>query len=71
MGSPGKYSRTRRSLFRLTGKGAEEGATPRQGVESSGLGTSIVKMDKQGGFPATPQLPVGRGPYHERPVHGV
>jgi len=25
----------------------EEGAAPRQGVEASGLGTSIVKMDKE------------------------
>jgi len=26
---------------------AEEGAAPRQGVESSGLGTSTVKIDKE------------------------
>ena len=54
VGSHGKYRRIGRSLFRLTGKGAEEGATPRQGVESSGLDTSTVKMDKQGGFPRDP-----------------
>ena len=50
---------------------AEEGATSRQGVKFSGLGVSTVKMNKQGGFQATPQLPVGRGPYHEGSVHGV
>ena len=55
MGSAGKYNRTKRSLFRLTGKGAEEGLASRQGVESSGNGTSTVKVDKQGGFQATPQ----------------
>jgi len=29
---------------------AEEGATSRQGVEASGLGTSTVKMDKKRWF---------------------
>jgi len=49
-GSTGKFSRTGRSLIRLTGKGAEEGATSRQGVEASGLGTPIVKIDKERWF---------------------
>jgi len=48
--STGKFSRIGRSLVRLTGKGAEEGAAPRYVVESSGLGTSTVKMDKERWF---------------------
>jgi len=47
VGSTGKFNRTGRSLVRLTSKGAEEGATPRQGMESSGLRTSTIKMDKE------------------------
>jgi len=49
---------------------AEEGATSRQGVEASGLGTPTVKMDQKGGFQATSQLPIRRGP-NEGFVHGV
>ena len=71
MGSAGKYNRAGRSLLRLMGKGPQEGATPKQGVESSGLDTSTVKVDKQGGFQATPQLPVGRGLDYKGPVHGM
>jgi len=70
-GSTGKFSRTGRSPVRLMGKGAVEGPTSRQGVEASGLGTPTVKMDKKGGFQATSQLPVGRGPNHEGSMHGV
>jgi len=47
------------------GKGSRGGAASRQGVEASGLDTPTVKMDKKGGFQATSQLPVGRGPNHE------
>jgi len=53
---------------RVRGQG---GGTSRQGVEASGLDTPKVKMDKKGGFQATSQLPVGRGPDHEGSVHGV
>jgi len=52
-------------------RGAEEGATSRQGVGASGLGTPTVKMDQKGGFQATSQLPVGRGPYHKGFMHWV
>jgi len=33
-------------------RGAEEGATSRQGVEASGLGTPTVKMDRKRWFPS-------------------
>jgi len=54
VGSTGKISRTGRSLVRLMSKGTEKGAAPRQGVESSGLGTSTVKMDKERAFKPHP-----------------
>jgi len=50
---------------------AEEGAASRQGVESSDLGVSTVKMNKKRWFSSHTQFPVGRGPDHKGYVHGM
>jgi len=50
--STGRLAGRARVLVGSQVRGAEEGATSRQGVEASGLGNPIVKIDRKRWFPS-------------------